>query len=262
MKNDNMEYAREVLRALRQAIAEFAQQEPALAFSGGIDSSIIALLLGEKGNPNLYTVGMAGSYDLRIGDKTADLLGLPWKGFVVDEHDLIEAIADICSMISTRNPVTISFELPLYLIASRVEERHIFTGQGADELFVGYARYRDTEQGELEMILKHDLTRLLHQGLEHEIRIASSFSKEVYHPFLHQKVIEEVASIPVSEEFRGDENKAVLRDVARLLNLGEISNRKKKAAQYGSGIMKALRKAAKERGMSVSSFIEMLADRG
>jgi len=256
-------YAMGVLKALEKAADDhFVENGIAIAFSGGIDSSIVARLMKEKADPKLYTVGVEGSYDLNIGKETADYLGLPWEGIVVEEQDLIDAILSICKTIPTRNPVTISFEMPLYLVASNVNEANIFSGQGADELFAGYDRYRSLEKGELERTLNHDVAQLLEQGLEWESLIASNLSKELHYLYLHQEVINTVRGIPVMEEFRGEERKAVLRDVARLLGLDEIAARKKKAAQYGSGIMKTMRKMAKREGMTVRSFVRVLANRG
>jgi asparagine synthase (glutamine-hydrolysing) len=222
----------------------------------------VARLLGKRTTPKLYTVGIEGSYDLRIGKETAEFLGLPWEGIVVDERDLVEAILEICQVIPTRNPVTISFEMPLYLVASNVNQRYIFSGQGADELFAGYARYKEMEGGELEQTMNNDLAQLLEKGLDYERQIASSHQKELHYLYLHEEVVDCVRSIPISEEFRGDERKAVLRDVARLLDMGDIADRKKKAAQYGSGIMKTLRKIAKQNGMTVRSFIRVLVHKG
>jgi asparagine synthase (glutamine-hydrolysing) len=57
---------------------------------------------------------------------------------------------------------------------------------------------------------------------------------------------------------RGDENKAILRDVGRALGLGPIADRKKKAAQYGSGIMNTMKAMAKRDGMTLTEMVDSL----
>jgi asparagine synthase (glutamine-hydrolysing) len=257
------EYAQKVLGALELATAEdVGNGDIAVAFSGGLDSTIISTLLANHSRPKLYTVGIEDSFDLAIGEKTAQMLGLTWEGIVVEEQDLIDAIFEIVKVIPTTNPVTISFEMPLFLVASRIKECHIYSGQGADELFAGYAKYVVMSDEEREQTIHDDLVRLLEQGLIYEKNLVNHHDKELHCPYVNPMVLEVVRSIPLTEEFRGSERKAVLRDVARLLDMGEIADRKKKAAQYGSGIMKTLRHAAKRNGMTVRAFIRALAREG
>ena len=262
-KRQISEYAQKALGALEQVTAEdVGNGNIAVAFSGGLDSTIISTLLARHSRPKLYTVGIEGSFDLAIGEQTAEMLGLPWEGIVVEEQDLIDGILEIVKIIPTTNPVTISFEMPLFLVASRIKERHLYSGQGADELFAGYAKYVEMSDEERERTIHDDLIRLLEQGLIYEKDLVKSNDKELHCPYVHPMVLDVVRAIPLTEEFRGSERKAVLRDVARLLDLGEIADRKKKAAQYGSGIMKTLRRAAKRNGMTVRAFIRVLAREG
>jgi asparagine synthase (glutamine-hydrolysing) len=262
-KGQVSEYALKVLEALEQTIADdVCKGDIAVAFSGGLDSTIITTLLTNHSKPRLYTVGIEGSFDLVVGEQTAEMLGLPWEGIVVEEQDLIDAIFEIVKVIPTTNPVTISFEMPLFLVASRIKERHIYSGQGADELFAGYAKYVEMSDEERKQTIHDDLVRLLEKGLIYENDLVNHQDKELHCPYVNPKVLEVVRSIPITEEFRGSERKAVLRDVARLLDLGEVADRRKKAAQYGSGIMKTLRHAAKRNGMTVRAFIRVLAREG
>ncbi|MFP4546240.1 MAG: asparagine synthase C-terminal domain-containing protein [Methanomassiliicoccales archaeon] len=254
-----MSHAENVLQALERAIQEHVTESPGVMFSGGIDSTILAHMLARHTPPRLFTVGVEGSYDLRVGEETAGWLGLEWQGIVVDEGDLLEAIRGMTSILPTTNPVTLSFEMPFYLVASRVSERHLYSGQGADELFAGYARYMEMDMEERERAVRSDLAHLLDQGLSFETEIANSLGKELHYPYLHPGVRETVARIPIEEEFRDPLRKSVLRDVASLLELDMVMNRKKKAAQYGSGIMKTLRSAAKARGKTVRALVRELS---
>lgn len=257
-----MNHAERVLDSLDDAVRRHApvDQMPAVLFSGGLDSSIIARLLSRYSDPKLYTVGIEGSYDLRTGQEAAAFLGLPWEGIIVDARDLLEAVKELVRTIPTTNPVTLSFELPLHLVASRVREVELFTGQGADELFAGYARYLNMDAEERKRHMDSDLMRLLDKGISYEREIAKRHGKRVHHPYLDEKVVEAVRELSADSLIQGSMRKTVLREVAALLDLGDIITRPKKAAQYGSGIMKTLKRSAKERGVTLRALVRQLSE--
>jgi asparagine synthase (glutamine-hydrolysing) len=258
-----MNTIRDILDALTTAMNEqVAQREAGLLFSGGLDSSVLAAIAAGCSTPRLYTVGIDGAHDLIVAGRTAASLDLPWVGLVVDEEDIMRAIIPMSRLISTRDPLTISFEMPLYLVSKSAEEDLLVSGQGADELFGGYARYLRMSPDELRESKKMDLASLLDAGLRNERRIAEHHGKNVLHPYLHPGVINAVEAVPVAEHIRDGVRKAVLRDVGISLGLGEIATREKKAAQYGSGIMKVMKAAARRKGMALGPFIEELVSKG
>jgi len=77
--------------------------------------------------------------------------------------------------------------------------------------------------------------------------------KKLSCPYLHPGVVEVALSIPPGELIGELGNKQPLRSLA--LGLGLSSARApKKAAQYGSGTMKAMKRLAAERGMRVGTW--------
>jgi asparagine synthase (glutamine-hydrolysing) len=231
-------------------------------FSGGLDSSIVAALLAKHCPVTLYTVGTEESYDINAGREGAEALGLPWKAIIVREPVLLDAVSHISHLAGTVNPIIISFEIPLYFVSKHAREATLFGGQGADELFAGYARYVDMEDQQRSQQMDTDMARLMNETLAHEKAIAGSFQKEVRYPYLHPKVMEMVRRMPMEEKMSGDVRKAVLREVARMMDLGELAERKKKAAQYGSGSMRTMKAAAKSRSTTVRSLVLELSRRG
>lgn len=251
-----MSHAEELFVGLKKAVSEIATPEGAgVLFSGGLDSSIVAGLLARHGPVTLYTVGTEGSYDLKAGQEGAEILGLPWRGIVVKEQELLDAVKHIIRLTGTVNPIIISFEIPLYFVSKYAKEHLLYGGQGADELFAGYARYIDMEGSELMQQMDADMAKLMDETLAHEKSIAGSFGKEVRYPYLHPHVVEMVRRMPMEEKMSGDVRKAVLREVARMMELGDLAERKKKAAQYGSGSMRTMKAAAKSRGTTVRSLV-------
>ncbi|MDD1769207.1 MAG: asparagine synthase-related protein [Methanomassiliicoccales archaeon] len=258
-----MNRTRDILDALISAVDEqVARRNAALLFSGGLDSSVLAAIMVNRSSLTLYTVGIDKSHDLVVAEETAALLDLPWVGLVVDEDDIMRSIILVSRLISTKNPLTISFEMPLCLVSERVKEVLLVCGQGADELFGGYARYLRMSSDQLRMSMKGDLTRLIDVGLKNERRIADQYGKELLHPFLHPGVVDCAKAIPAEEHIQDGVRKVVLRDVGLSLGLGEIAMREKKAAQYGSGIMKVMKAAARRKGMALAPFIEDIVSKG
>jgi asparagine synthase (glutamine-hydrolysing) len=244
-----------LLGALDGAVQDkISTRRTGVLFSGGIDSSVVAALVARHSEPTLYTVGVEGAHDLMVAKSTAEGLGLDWVGVVVGEKEIREAIQGMVPIFGT-SPLTLSFEMPLYLVLGVAGEDLLFCGQGADELFAGYSRYRSMDETTMRSAMAHDIEALIGHGMGVEKKAAGVFGKTLVHPFLDPEVLRVSLDMPLEMLLRGDENKAILRDVGRALGLGPIADRKKKAAQYGSGIMNAMKAMAKRDGLTLSEFV-------
>jgi asparagine synthase (glutamine-hydrolysing) len=232
----------QLLNKLRNAIHGH-KGKVAIAFSGGLDSSVIAKIASEEATPMLYTVGLKGCKDFAAAESAARLLSLPLKLIEVTERDILEGVPLLAQVIANDNRLIISYELPLWFVCKNCPERTVLTGQGADELFGGYAKYGKLKGKELTDELKTDAADLKENGIALDKAIAAKFGKELVTIFLDNDVFSFASALPLERKISDNTNKLVLRDVARLLGLGEIADRKKRAAQYGSGIAKALRRA-------------------
>lgn len=256
-----MDHAGELLAVLRRAVAEFCDEAAVgVLFSGGLDSTVIARLASERCHVCLYTMGMPGSHDIAVGRETADELGLDWKGIVLTGERLWLSLPHLASVLGTESPLVLSFEMPLYAVAQEATESLLVSGQGADELFGGYARYARMGEEELSASLAKDLEGLRTVGAGREVELARHFGKTIRHPFLHDGVVRLAKGLPLNERIRDGERKKVLRDVAALLELREVATRPKKAAQYGSGVMKAMKSEAKRRGVPLTELVRSLRD--
>jgi asparagine synthase (glutamine-hydrolysing) len=248
-----------LLAALRRAVREECEEsEVGVLFSGGLDSTVLAKLASFTCHVRLYTIGMPASHDLVVARETANDLGLEWEGIVLGSSDIKEALPILSSILDTESPLVLSFEMPLYEVAKRAKERLLISGQGADELFGGYARYAMMDERELRANLDEDLKCLQMVGAERERRLAEHFGKVIRHPFLHLGVVEFAQALPASECIRDGERKKILRDVASLLALGPVVSRPKKAAQYGSGVMKEMKAEARRRGVPLGGLVASL----
>ena len=224
-----------------------------IAFSGGLDSSIIAYLMKSL-NPTLYTVGVENSVDIKNAIEISNILGLRLRIVKVTEEEIVEGIKFLKNIDSAISPVEIGFELPLYFLLKESDEEIIYVGQGADELFGGYKKYLDNPG-----LMYGDFERLIYVNVPREREIARRFDKRIVYPYLDDSIVRLGEAIPLECKIRNSVRKWVLRKAAEEMNMPEkIVEREKKAAQYGSGIWKTMVKMAKRRGYKISEFIEKI----
>ncbi len=243
---------RAILRGLRAALRESGSPNHlSLAFSGGLDSSVVAALAREVGSPTALTVGYPSVHDLAIASEAARLLDLDWRPLLLDDELLRQEATSLLEAFPDLDAIALSYELPLWILLQRAPSRLIAAGQGADELFGGYARYEGLDPEKLQEALEHDLDALLRVTVPREVAMARRHGKELRLPYCHPLVLGPTRALPPALRM-GPRRKELLRRVAAELGLpSAIVERPKKAAQYGSGVMPALRRFAKTEGRSI-----------
>ncbi|MFX0084563.1 MAG: asparagine synthase C-terminal domain-containing protein [Candidatus Hodarchaeota archaeon] len=253
-------------RRLKQIISDQNQTNSiGLLYSGGLDSTIIAQVLLSQiplSSLNIVCVGFRGSHDMENASFGAKKLG-----FELNRHfltlDLIkDAIIELRMLNIIDNPVHLAIAIPLFLgmqfLKRRFQTRNIFLGQGADELFGGYKRYSlmyDANKIEdISIAMENDLKSLLDGQISMEKGLADYFGVNLIYPYLDPEIIEYARSYPIRSHIISTKHgeitrKVLLRGLAKKLGLPDsIVTQQKKAIQYGSGTVKALRKIAKNQG--------------
>lgn len=256
-------------RALKEAVKErvMGLKRVGVLFSGGVDSTLVTLLARKYTKPLLYTVGVEGSQDLIFAEKAAKELGMRTKTIKVTEDMIRDALRPIITAIEEFNIMKIGVAMPLYFSSKAANAdglRVILSGQGADELFGGYHRYLQIyreDRDKLVEAFKADIQNMYHVNLERDDATAMATSTELRVPFLDREIINIAFNIPIKYKIKGGDDslrKHILRDLA--LDMGApdfIAKRPKKAAQYGSGIDKILRRRILP-GFDHESFMENL----
>ncbi len=236
--------------AIERAVKKRCHKSCAVAFSGGLDSSLIAALCPEA---ELYSVGMKGSHDIAQTKKAAKLLGISDKLHVheltIDEVE--SAIHEVIWALESRDPLKVSIALPLFLASKNAHNdgiRVMLSGQGADELFAGYKRYESLNSDELEFMLRKDLDNIAENNLERDDAVTMANAVELRVPYLDKGVVELALRISPELKIRNGMRKYILRLAAKALLPHELVFKEKKAAQYSSGIYSALEKIARKNG--------------
>jgi asparagine synthase (glutamine-hydrolysing) len=230
-------------------------REVGVIFSGGLDSSYLALLLKEISenvplNITLYAVGAEGSKDVEAAIYASKFLNLDLKICDVTEEMIRESLPQVVKAIGDDNLMKVGVGMTTYLATRMLAEDGLkvaISGQGADELFGGYKRYLQSfVDGTLNYDLRHDMANMYHVNLERDDACSMLNGVELRLPFLDKKLVELVLNIPDNKKIvsmHDEMRKSILRKLAFEEGLDyEIAYRPKKAAQYGTGIDKILRK--------------------
>lgn len=228
-----------------------------ILFSAGIDSTILTKVCQIlKKEIILYCVGSEDSIDIKFARETARSMKLPLKTRIIDIDDVDRYLPRVLDAIEEFNIMKLGVGMPAYIAAEMAHAdglKVMLSGQGADELFGGYHRYLKLyeEMGEdTQKSLNEDIMNLYHVNLQRDDAVTMAHGIELRVPYLDLDIINTAINIPIKYKIKGKNDKlrkCILREVGADLGLpDEIVNRPKKAAQYGSGIHKMLKKVLKE----------------
>lgn len=243
-------------KAIEKAV-DLRKKDCVVAFSGGVDSALIAKIAQRPS----VTVGISGSHDLIHAKEVSKEIGLKDTNFIeIMPSEVKRALEIVLPLIPLKTPVEASIATTQYFITKWAQENgyeKIVAGQGADELFGGYARYLETD--DIEKTLKKDFEGLSMQG-KRDQSVAAKNNTYISCPYLDVRVVRAAGEIPPSEMLAGSIRKYPLREVASLYLGDEIAFYGKKAMQYGSGVMKEIQKLARDNGYknSVQRYIDHL----
>jgi asparagine synthase (glutamine-hydrolysing) len=256
---------------LLESLAEDLPEDYAAAFSGGLDSTLVAHAAKENGlRPELITVGLKGQAELEHARRVAKELGLDITVRELSQSEIIDRLGEVVETVESNDPTVIGHSVPLFFVCEVAEEMgmgHLLVGQLSDELFAGYGRFE-------ELALKHHFLEARKEVLRSVLaaatndfepgdKLAVSHRLDLQSPFAYLPLVDYALSIPISLKLRligdGVVRKYILRRLAASWKLPEsVVNRPKKAVQYSTGVQKVLLKEAKTRKIKLSELLESL----
>ena len=238
-----------------------------VAFSGGLDSSLVAVLAKKCGvSVLLIHVSLENQTETDEALKAAEELQLPIQVHLYKQSDVEKIVPKVIELIEEPDPIKASIGVPFYWNskeAAAAGYRVLLAGQGADELFGGYQRYvTEYIQFGNEKVRKtmfHDVAAIHESNIERDEKICDYHDVELRLPFASYPVAEFAMSLPSELKFEKNADslrKLVLRKVAENLGVPEdITKKPKKAVQYGTGINNAIKKIAKKHNATIAEYI-------
>lgn len=263
-----------------------------ILFSGGLDCSIIAILADKFVDPSLPIDLFNVAFESVRRDKSQNCLKKEINWNVPDritaketfeelkslhpnriwnlveinvcrdelQNELQNRLKDLVSPL--RNILDESLGAALWFAARGIGEVHqtpysskcrvLLLGSGADELFAGYTRHRNTfRRGGLDALteeLELDWVRLPNRNLARDDRVIGDHSITARAPYLQEEFVQFVRSLSPDQRCnlnleQGIGDKLLLRLCAYKLGLSKCSTFKKRALQFGSRIADRKQKA-------------------
>jgi asparagine synthase (glutamine-hydrolysing) len=245
-------------------------KEIAVAFSGGLDSSVIAFLAKKcQANVHLIHVSLENRPETEEAKKAAEELNLPIQVYLFREADVEKVVSRVVGLIEEADPIKASIGVPFYWTAEKAAEAGfsvLLAGQGADELFGGYQRYVNDYllygKEKVRRAMFNDVVKLHESNIERDVKICSFHDVELRLPFASYQIAKFALNLPIElkiERKADTLRKLVLRKVAVDMGLpSSIVEKPKKAVQYATGISDALKKLAKKQDRTVKDYVNML----
>ncbi|MFC3476177.1 asparagine synthase C-terminal domain-containing protein [Halobacterium litoreum] len=243
-----------VRETIEGALAGLSESGLAVAFSGGVDSALIASAVEAP----LYVVGYEGSTDIEAARDAADAMGRAedLRVHEVTLDDIEAAVPPVARAIGRTNAMDVQIALPLYLVAERVAAdgfERLALGQGADELFGGYAKVAkapDDPRTDADTVrgARRETLLSLPDQLERDLLALRAAGVEPVTPLLRDDVVRAALSLPGEWLVSGETRKRALREAARERLPDSVASRDKKAVQYGSLVAREVDRLARQAG--------------
>ena len=243
---DHAEAVRRVRETLETAVHRrmMADVPVGVFLSGGLDSSLVAAIMARHaedahGPVHSFAAGTAGSSDLLAARRVAEHLGLEHHERVYDADEVVAVLPEVVRSIESYEPSLVRSAVPNYLLAEDTARtvKVVLTGEGADELFAGYAHYRDVPDTELRAELLRSVSGLHNLNLQRCDRVSMAHGLEARVPFLDRDLVDLAARMPVAwltARSHGQE-KALLREAFTGWLPDELLWRPKEQFGDGSG---------------------------
>jgi asparagine synthetase B (glutamine-hydrolysing) len=251
---------RELEGLITNAVAKRIPDEKfGILFSGGVDSTLIALICRKLGvDFTCYTValdapGLQPAGDLIYSKRIAKRLGLKIKVKMVKLPEVESYIQKIVPLVEDHDVTKVGVALPVFIGCEMAKQdglNFIFSGVGSEEIFAGYERHLLSKDVNKECI--KGLKMMYQRDTYRDYVCAKANKVSIMVPFLDKQLVDYALKIPAKHKLGRKQNKIILREAAEAIGLpGEFAQRKKRAAQYGSNMHKGIQKLARMNGFKL-----------
>ena len=199
-----------IVKSLTQSVIKRIQntERPiACLLSGGLDSSLITAIVNENlhltkcDKLTTYSVGFEGSDDLICAKKVASYINTNHHEILINENSVLEYIDKVIYAIESYDVTTIRASLGNYILGEYIsknsDQKVIFNGDGADELFGGYLYFRNASDSlEFDKECKRLLSNIHYFDVLRSDRTISCHGLETRTPYLDKTFVQNYLSIP------------------------------------------------------------------
>jgi asparagine synthase (glutamine-hydrolysing) len=249
-----LEHAAVVRQGLEDAVVSHLMSDvPVGAFlSGGLDSSLLAAIARQHVDElHTFSVGVAGSRDIEAARRVAAHIGSIHHEYLMTPQEVVEKLPEIVHSLESFDQDLVRSAIPTYF-CSRMAAGHvkvILTGEGADELFAGYAYHKTIRD---PATLHHELCRsvaALHNiNLQRVDRLTMLHGLEGRVPFLDTGFIALALTVPAELKIATTDDgrqteKWILRKAVEDLLPADIVWRTKEQFDEGTGTVELLGEA-------------------
>jgi asparagine synthase (glutamine-hydrolysing) len=237
---------------LKRMIAD-PQVDVGVSLSGGLDSSLIAAISRQsKDNLKTFVVGIENGPDLEAAEQAASFLGTDHHAYQYSLDEMLSVLNEVIYHLESYDAALIRSAIPNYFLARLAAEhvKVILTGEGADELYAGYAYlapFQDPDRLQSELVT---ITGQLHNtNLQRADRMSMAFGLEARVPFLDKAFVDYSLALPAEWKLQtgGQPEKLLLRQAYRGSIPDQILMRKKQKFSDGAGSIDLLAEHASER---------------
>ncbi|MCW1294123.1 MAG: asparagine synthase-related protein [Candidatus Parvarchaeota archaeon] len=239
-------------RSVKESLCSSIGVADAVLLSGGIDSSVIAKLEYDVNkHVKFISCGFAGSHDLIYANILAKQLNADIINVNLSEDIVVDTMKTLKGLGFTGYDLILGIvEYNCLKKMSDLNLKTALTGMGSDELLFGYDKYKYLDRHSL---IDYRLDRVSYISVTDGFRInklAKLFKVNVLSPYLDTEFVRLAMNYDITgEKYEDMSGKKVLRMIADEIGIDKrIVNREKKAMQYGSGVLPALRAISKARG--------------
>ena len=234
-------------------------------FSGGIDSTLLSYVIKNLGNNFTCYLSVFDHPDLKepedltYAQEIAKELNFNLEIVKIRLDEVEPLLKTIVPLIEDSNVVKVGVALTFFAACKKAKEdgcKVIFSGLGSEEIFAGYERHKNSRNANEECL--SGLLKMYERDTYRDDVITMFNELELRLPFLDKKLVNFALRIPEKYKINEEQSKIILRDLAIKLKLPDkFSQRKKKAAQYGSNFHKALKKLSKKDNHKlISSYLK------
>jgi asparagine synthase (glutamine-hydrolysing) len=261
-------------RALQTLLMESTRKQvsdiecAAVAFSGGVDSSVVAALAKHVGiNVHLVSVGLEDQPEVMFTEQAAEALDLPVHIQTYSVSELEETFAKVLWLTEETNPINACIAVPFFWLAetsNKLGYPVLLAGQGADELFGGYQRYlTEYEKSGVEAVEQQmffDVKNAYNANFQRDNQVCAYHGVELRLPFIDRAVVDFALRLPLRFKINSTEDKLrkrILRRVAKNIDVPSfMADKPKKAVQYTTGVTKALQRIAKNNNLTLREYTQ------